>query len=166
MKIEERFFVAAPIDQVWRFITDPTEVGPCVPGCSDVDVTSPTTYRSRVTVGLGPIKAAFNFEVEVTEMAEPSQVLSVTRGEEGSRASLLLARNVLRLDAVDGGTEVFYSSEISISGRLGKFGLGVMKKKAKSLGDEFAQAFRARVEGVPEIVALDATAHCSGGIEP
>lgn len=153
MKIEERFFVAAPVDRVWRFITDPSEVGPCVPGCSEVDVTGPTSYRSRVTVGLGPIKASFMFEVEVTEMIEPIHVLSVTRGEEGSRASLVTAQNVLRLDPVDGGTEVFYSSEIAISGRLGKFGLGVMKKKAKSMGDEFANAFRARVEGAPQTEA-------------
>jgi len=42
---------------------------------------------------------------------------------------------------------VYYASEVSLVGRLGKFGLGIMKKKAKSLGEEFAAAFRARVEG-------------------
>jgi hypothetical protein len=31
-------------------------------------------------------------------------------------------------------------------GRLGKFGLGVMKKKAESLGREFALAFKQKVE--------------------
>jgi carbon monoxide dehydrogenase subunit G len=43
-------------------------------------------------------------------------------------------------------TEVCYSSEVSVVGRLGKFGLGVMKKKAESLGRDFAATFKARVE--------------------
>jgi len=43
-------------------------------------------------------------------------------------------------------TEVFYVSEAAVVGRLGKFGLGVMKKKAEGLGREFAAAFRQRLE--------------------
>ena len=40
-------------------------------------------------------------------------------------------------------TEVRYTSEISITGRLGKFGLGMMRKKADQLRQEFVQKFRA-----------------------
>ncbi len=45
-----------------------------------------------------------------------------------------------------GATEVRYVSDISIVGRLGRFGLGIMRKKAAALGDDFAEAFRACVE--------------------
>jgi len=41
---------------------------------------------------------------------------------------------------------VSYASEAAIVGRLGKFGLGVTKKKAESLGREFAAAFKQKVE--------------------
>jgi len=34
---------------------------------------------------------------------------------------------------------------MAVVGRLGKFGFGIMKKKAKALGDEFAEAFRREV---------------------
>ena len=77
-----------------------------------------------------------------------NRAASVTRGEEGGKASTLTAQSELRLNPVaEGGTEVYYASEVSLGGRLGKFGLGIMKKKAKSLGEEFAAAFRTRVEG-------------------
>ena len=36
--------------------------------------------------------------------------------------------------------------DISLAGRLGKYGLGIMKKKAKTYGEEFAEAFRERAE--------------------
>jgi uncharacterized protein len=147
MKIEETFVVAAPRALVWRFITDPNEMGPCIPGCQNIEIAGPTTYIAEVRIKIGPIKTTFNLEVEVTEEVAPVHVLSRTSGEEGSRASMVSAENVLRLaDAEGGGTEVFYSSEVVIAGRLGKYGHGIMKKIARKLGDRFADAFRERVE--------------------
>jgi len=148
MKIEDSFRVAAPVDRVWQFITDPEQVGPCLPGCQSIEVTDPNKYRATVRVAVGPIKTTFNVVVELTEQDPPRRALSITRGEEGGKASTLTAQSELRLNPVaEGGTEVYYASEVALVGRLGKFGLGIMKKKAKTLGDEFAAAFRARVEG-------------------
>ena len=147
MKIEESFIVAAPRADVWRCITDPEVMGPCIPGCESIEVTGPTTYIADIQVKVGPIKARFNLEVEVIEEVEPDHVISRTRGQEGSRASMVSAESMLRLsDADSGGTEVFYRSEVAITGRLGKYGNGMMKKIAKKLGNKFADDFRERVE--------------------
>ena len=67
------------------------------------------------------------------------------RREEGTRASLLVAHNTRALGAVDGGTEVCCTSDVSLTGRLGNFGLGVMKKKAKALAGEFGAALCERL---------------------
>jgi carbon monoxide dehydrogenase subunit G len=152
MKIEDSFVVAAPCERVWAGITDPATVAPCVPGCQGVEVVSPTLYRAQVRIQLGPIKA--NFMVEVTVIAEtpPTEVRSRTRGDERSLASSLTADNLLRLRSLsEFETEVYYASEVTVVGRLGKFGLGVMQKKAAALGRDFAAAFKERVEkvGVP-----------------
>jgi uncharacterized protein len=131
---------------VWDKIRDPAVVASCVPGCEMVEALSPTSYRARVTVTVGPITARFNVVVELTKEEPLERVLSTTRGEEGTRASVVSAENVLRLsDLPGGGTHVDYESEVSIIGRLGKFGLGVMKKKADALGVQFAEAFQARL---------------------
>ena len=147
MKIEGSFRVKAPTDRVWQYIRDPDQVAPCVPGCEKVEVTGPTTYAATVKVALGPIKTSFRVTVEVTTEEPPRFIASVTRGEEGGRASTLTAHNELRLEEVDPATtEVRYSSEVSIFGRLGKYGLGMMKKKAETIGADFARTFAARVE--------------------
>lgn len=147
MKIEDSFTVAAPQHRVWAAITDPDVVGPCIPGCSSIEVISPTLYKAQVGVAVGPIKASFTLEVEVLEEDPPNQVRSKTRGEEGSKASTVSTDNLLRLEpcGVD-ETRVYYFSEVSVVGRLGKFGLGVMKKKAEGLGRQFADCFRAKLE--------------------
>jgi len=147
VKIEEAFIIAAPRANVWRCITDPELMGPCIPGCESIKVTGPTTYIADIQVKVGPIKAKFSLDVEVIEQVEPDYIISRTRGQEGSRASMVSAESMLRLsDAESGGTEVYYSSEVAITGRLGKYGHGMMKKIAKKLGNKFADDFRERVE--------------------
>ncbi|HXV23141.1 MAG TPA: SRPBCC domain-containing protein [Alphaproteobacteria bacterium] len=147
MKIEEGFTVRAPRERVWAFLTDPAKMAPCIPGCGEIQIVGPNSYRASVRVAIGPIKAEFRLEVEVEEEVPPSLARSVTRGEEGTRASTLLARSLLALEEIEpGATAVRYSSDISVVGRLGKFGLGVMKKKAEALGAEFARAVRDRIE--------------------
>ena len=147
MKIEETFFVNAPIDRVWRFIMSPDDVAPCIPGCGEVEILGENKYRANVKLAVGPIKTNFNVSVEIIEQRAPNFAATLTRGEEGGKASMVTANSELRLTPVDDvQTEVYYLSEVSIVGRLGKFGLGIMKKKAKSIGEEFAENFRTRVE--------------------
>lgn len=148
MKIEDSFVVAVPVAAAWAAIIDPTIVAACVPGCGSIEILGADKYRAEVAVAMGPIKTTFRVVVEISEMVPHERVVSVTRGEEGTRASLLTANNVLALRALDPSTtEIAYSSEVSLTGRLGKFGLGLMKKKAKDTGDAFALAFRSRLEG-------------------
>ncbi len=150
MLIEGRFVIEAPRERVWTAIKDPAVVAPCIPGCQGVEVVNPTLYKAKIRVQLGPIKADFNVDVEIVSETASEEVRSRTRGEEGSRASSLSAENILRLTSVsEHETEVFYSSEATVVGRLGKFGLGVMKKKAEGLGREFAAAFKQRIESAP-----------------
>lgn len=149
MKIEDSFTVAAAPDRVWAFLTDPERIMPCVPGCESIETIDPTHYRASVRVALGPIKTSFRVEIEIIEQDPPHRIVSKTRGEEGSKASLLTADNLLRLVPADGGTEVHYSSEAALTGRLGKYGFGMLKKQAEKLGQEFAGRVRAALETEP-----------------
>ena len=147
MLIEDKFVVRAPRVEVWRFIVDPKRMLPCIPGCESIEQASPTQYRAVVKIEVGPIKTRFNLDVTVDAEHPPGLILSTTRGEEGTRASTLSAKNRLELAALDERTtEVSYSSEVSVVGRLGRFGLGMMKKKAQALGTAFADSMRARLE--------------------
>lgn len=148
MKIEKCFDVAAPHDEVWRFITSPQQVGTCVPGCEEVELIGEDQYKATLKVQVGPIKTSFKVDVEATEQRAPQFAAYVTKGEEGGRASRINATSTLLLKPLDATrTEVTYASDISIVGRLGKFGAGIMKKKADSIGDEFVTALKEQLEG-------------------
>jgi len=147
MRIEESFTVGVPIETAWEAIRNPEIVAPCIPGCESIEVVDPKHYKAAVRMGLGPIKMRFLVEVEITEEEAPRRVVSVTKGEEGGRASRVRSENVLSLTALgDRETQVAYSAEVDVTGRIAKFGFGIMKKKAQTLGGEFAEAFRDRLE--------------------
>jgi carbon monoxide dehydrogenase subunit G len=149
VRTEHRFEVAAPRERVWRSITDPALMLECIPGCDAIEPIGERRYRAGIVVEIGPIKVRFNLTVELTREDPPASVASVTRGEEGTRASILASENLLTLAELPGErTEVRYCSEVSVTGRLAKYGLGVMKKKVDRIGGEFAERFRSRVEAL------------------
>ena len=149
MKIEEAFDVGAPIERVWEFVMNPAEMAPCIPGCGDVEILGDGKYRANIKVAMGPVRTSFNVSVELVETEAPTYAATVTRGEEGGRASMLTADSELHLKKIGPNqTEVRYKSEVSIVGRFGRFGFGMMKKKARDLGEQFAGSMRERLEMV------------------
>ncbi len=146
MKIEGDFEVEAPRAEVWDKIRDPQVMGACIPGCESVEQVDETSYRAQVSVKVGPIKARFNLLVEVLDEQPEHTILSRTSGEEGTRASVVNSDNVVRLTDTDsGGTHVDYAADVSVTGRLGKFGLGIFRKKADQLAGQFVENFRAKL---------------------
>ncbi len=60
---------------------------------------------------------------------------------------MLTSRNLLTLSEVTPDvTEVLWHADVSITGRLGKYGLGLIKKRVKVLSDQFVANFTKRIE--------------------
>jgi len=147
MKLEGSFPIAAPRAKVWDAIRDPGLMALCVPGCESAEQVGPQSYRAIVGVKFGPISARFNLMLEIEEEVAPRLVKAKARGEEGSRASMVSSDNIMTLEEVaPDRTEVAWEADVNVTGRLGKYGLGLMKKKVESLSADFVKAFAERVE--------------------
>jgi carbon monoxide dehydrogenase subunit G len=149
MLIEGQFPVAAPPQALIGHLFDACLMASCLPGCESLEPLPDDRYRAVVVIALAGIKARFNVLVEITRKDERN-VWSVTRGEEGGNASSLHAESQVSLEPTAAGTLVSYRSEVSVTGRLGRFGLGMMKKKAQNMGEEFAVNLRANLERLRE----------------
>ena len=115
MKIAGSMLVDAPLCLVWPALLDARVLAACIPGCTGIEVVSPTSYRSTVAMKFGPIEPKFEIEVTIKEIVEGVSITSTTRGQEGSRASLLSSENLLMVRAVSPqSTEVSYSSTVSV----------------------------------------------------
>jgi carbon monoxide dehydrogenase subunit G len=155
MLIDGEFTVVAPPESLMRHLFDARLMASCLPGCESLEALDADRYRAVVAVALAGVKARFDLQVQVVERAERF-VRAMTRGEEGGNASQLQADSRITLEPLPQGTRVRYESEVSVTGRLGRFALGMMKKKAQALGDEFAQNLQralTQLEAAPQPVA-------------
>jgi carbon monoxide dehydrogenase subunit G len=137
MQIDGQFPVAAPPHVLMKHLFDARLMASSLPGCESLERLDEERYRAVLAVALAGVKARFDLQVQVTKRDELN-VWTVTRGEEGGQASTLQADSQVSLAPTPEGTLVSYRSEVAVTGRLGRFALGMMKKKAQSLGDEFA----------------------------
>ena len=166
MKIEKTFTINAAQQNVWAVITSAEQIAPCIPGCQRAEETEPGHYKASIQTKVGPIKTTFAVDIERTEERPPEFASYETKGEEGSRASRIKATTTISLKSLTADqTEVSYTSDIHIMGRLGKFGSGMMQKIADGVGDEFVAALKDKVEGREEgagpIVAEKARANAA-----
>jgi carbon monoxide dehydrogenase subunit G len=146
LRIEGEFHMPQPDVLLYERLLDAGVLAQCIPGCESLERVDAVRYRAGVAVALAGISARFKLIVELTHQEPPRRILCVTRGEEGGRASTLSADSEITLEAVDGQTtRVQYVSEVQLTGRLGRFALGVMQKKAQAMGREFADNLRQRL---------------------
>ena len=100
--------------------------------------------HARVSLRMGPVRATFVGKVLLTDVQAPS---GCTLNFEGSGGSAGFAKGnaVIALTEVPGGTQLNYTTQASVAGKLGQIGGRLMDASAKQLADRFFAAFKAEV---------------------
>jgi uncharacterized protein len=152
VEIEKVMTVAAPAAQVWDMLLDPAVMGGCVPGMQAIEVISPTEYVALMAVKISFVSAKFRLKTKIVEQRAPHYLRSEGTGEDTSVASSLKQRSEIFLaELPDGGTELKMLVKVDVVGRLGSFGLSVMKTKADRMWEEFGQNLVQRIDGEDEV---------------
>jgi len=148
MEIEKTLSVAAPAATVWALLLDPQVMGGCVPGMQSIDVISDVEYVSVIHVKIAFVSAKFKLRTTIVEQRAPHYLRTEGTGEDASVASSLKQQSEIFLtEGPDGQTELRIKVTVDVLGRLGTFGLSVMKTKADPMWDEFSPNLLARPNG-------------------
>lgn len=151
MIIEDTFTIHAPIQEVWDFFLDIERMSQCMPGVETVQQTSPTTYEGSLKVKVGPIAAIFGGTVEIVEQTAPTFLKAQGRAKDKNTASM--AQGEFGLTLIERGpreTEIAYTLDLAIRGKLGQFGQTVILDTSKRLTAIFVEQVRAQLERAPE----------------
>nr|WP_218940608.1 SRPBCC domain-containing protein [Pusillimonas noertemannii] len=125
-------------EEIWGLLLDPNVMCRCVPGMQSVDVVSPTEYKAQIKVKISFITAKFNIRTLIVERDEPHYLKTEGSGDDASVVSSFRQTSEMFLENLDDGqTRMRISVRIELLGRLGTFGLNVMKTKADRMWDEF-----------------------------
>ncbi|WP_407715926.1 CoxG family protein [Comamonas testosteroni] len=147
MEIEKTLTVSAPPQQVWDLLLNPQIMAGAVPGMKSIEVISPTEYVAEMHQKISFISARFKLKTRIVEQKAPEYMRVEGTGEDASVASSLKQTSeVFLTPATNGGTELRIKVNVDVLGRLGAFGLSVMKTKADRLWEEFGSNLAARIE--------------------
>jgi carbon monoxide dehydrogenase subunit G len=146
MLISETFSVATSIENLYNFLLDAKKVGHCIPGCESVEVVGENEYDSIIKTKVGIISARFKVRTKIAETIPNQLIRTVGQGKEIRNLGHFTQKTEIKLKTLsENETEVFYQAEVSIVGRLATFGDRIMKSKAKTLGKQFADAVKAKL---------------------
>jgi carbon monoxide dehydrogenase subunit G len=121
-------------------------MGACVPGMESIEVISDVEYIAHMAVKIAFINARFRLHTKIVETRAPHYLRTEGTGEDASVASSMRQSSEIFLTALDdGSTQLRIRVQVDVLGRLGTFGLSVMKTKADRMWDEFGANLLARL---------------------
>lgn len=147
MELNGSFTIDAPLDTTWDFLLDIERVGPCMPGMETVEALDERRFRGTLKAQVGPIKARFSGQATLTEVEPKSRLVASIQGDDKTSATSVKASFSSSLTEVDGGTQVDYSMDITLRGRLAQFGAPVFRTIAKKMTDEFVRCLQSEMSG-------------------
>jgi carbon monoxide dehydrogenase subunit G len=140
--------IAAPAAEVWRALNDPEVLARCIPGCESLERTGETSFRAKVRAKVGPVSAAFEGEVTLSDL-DPPRAYTLNASAKGGAAGF--GRGTARVTLEDQGAETVlrYSVEGSVGGKLAQIGQRLIDAAARKTADDFFAAFAEAVAPAP-----------------
>jgi carbon monoxide dehydrogenase subunit G len=145
MHMKDSQTVPASRDKVWAALNDPAVLKQCIPGCQDLDMTSPTEMTAKVVIKVGPVKATFGGKVTLSDL-DPPNGYKITGEGSGGVAGFAKGGAAITLEAAgDNETILHYEVDSQIGGKLAQLGGRLIDATAKKLAGEFFTKFGAVV---------------------
>ncbi len=163
MELQGRVTIPASVEQVWQALNDPEILRQCIPGCEEVQQISPEEMHARVLLRMGPVSARFAGKVKMTDVRP---LHGYTLNFEGSGGSAGFARgsSVITLTTVGNDTQLDYTAQATVAGKLGQIGGRLIDASSKQLAGKFFANLKAALVG--DSVASDAAATTSLASSP
>jgi uncharacterized protein len=149
LKIEERFTIDAPAEEVWRFLIDPERVVVCLPGAQLDSTDDDGAYHGAVKVRVGAVTVQYKGSMTFEELDHERRfVRMVGKGKEKGGAGsvmMMMESTVRELDG--GGAEVTVESTVQLAGRIVRFGRGMIEIVSKEIFKQFTACLTEKLAG-------------------
>ena len=148
MIIDGRFVVGATRNEVWAHLSDFPPLAPLLPGCESSQPGDGGVYAVTAQAKVRPIKTRLAGKMSVLELSAPETMRLRVEGQDTLTGSHVRANLGFTLaSAGERRTEVRYSADVLISGRLGTIGQGIMRETVATMLGEFVRRLNARITG-------------------
>jgi uncharacterized protein len=146
MEFTGRYLIAAAPQRVWEGLNDPAILKTCIPGCEQLDKTSPTDFVATARLKIGPLSALFKGKVTLSDLDPPKRCRLTGEGQGGVAGFAKGGAEVV-LSPEGEGTALTYNASASVGGKLAQIGQRLIDGAAKQIADDFFKRFAAALEG-------------------
>ena len=140
MDFHGRYVIPAPAEAVWAALNDPEILKHCIPGCEQLEKTSPTDFAAVATLKIGPLKASFKGKVVLSDLEPPFRCKLAGEGQ-GGVAGFAKGHADVELTQEGSGTVLSYKAQASVGGKLAQIGQRLIDGAAKQIADDFFGRF-------------------------
>lgn len=128
--------IPASRDAVWAALNDTEILKQAMPGCESFDAIEENKFEAKLTAKVGPVKAKFKFQVELSEINAPNGYTILGEGLGGVAG---FAKGSAKVDLTEDGDETIlaYNVQASVGGKLAQLGARLIDGTAKKMADDF-----------------------------
>jgi carbon monoxide dehydrogenase subunit G len=151
MALQTNGQVRVDVDRItaFNFVRDPVSLAACIPGCKELVEVSPGIYSAVLTNEVAFITLSFKVRVEVLKIEAPDTIEAKISGETIGLVGRVTANAALGLSEVGPAqTDIRYTANISLAGRLGGLGEPVFRAKSAEVSKQFGANLRKAIEQV------------------
>ena len=139
--------VPATPEEIWDLILDPDRLAQVIPGCHELKAAGSNAYRADVTLGAGPVKGRFTANVRMSDMKRP-QSLKLAGSLLGALGTSQ-GSGTITLTPVEGGTEIAYTYDVKLTGKVAAVGGRMLDGAARSVIQRFFANLIATISPAP-----------------
>jgi hypothetical protein len=128
--------IPASRDAVWAALNNTEILKQAMPGCESFDAIEENKFEAKLTAKVGPVKAKFKFQVELSEINAPNGYTILGEGQGGVAG---FAKGSAKVDLTEDGDETIlaYNVQASVGGKLAQLGARLIDGTAKKMADDF-----------------------------
>jgi carbon monoxide dehydrogenase subunit G len=156
MEMQGNRLLAITQQQAWDALNDPEVLKTCIAGCDKVERSGENQFVVGVAIKIGPVSAKFSGKIALADMAPPHSYTLSFEGQ-GGPAGFGKGSAKVQLTPASGGTELSYSVQASVGGKIAQLGQRLIDGVAKSMAEDFFKRFDQEMQRQYPPAAVPAT---------
>ena len=150
MQLEGSYQFQAPRAAVWDALMNPDVLAQALPGGEQMERVGDNEYRAVMNVRVGPVQGKFQGSIELADIVEQESYRMTVSGQGApgflsGEGTLRLKENGTGTDAIY--TDLIYSGDVQIGGRIAGVSQRLIDSTAKSLTRQGLQALDQHIQG-------------------
>jgi len=137
IEFNNQVIVASSVESVYAALNDPAILAKCIPRCNSVSKISASHLEATITLKVGPMKASFVGDLEISNLDPPNRYTLHFSSQESSAGNALGQAKMMLTKESDLETLIRYEVNASVDGKIAKLGPRLITSTAHSITKQF-----------------------------